>query len=257
MSDDLRLVVVDFDDTLLSGGVVRPLSVQLLAELADYRVWWCVATGRSTGRLVGYFGELEPTAGWVWSHGALARWRAWSYEALLPPLHTGSLLELVRRVEPGAKVGLEWGSTLYHDRGYPVVRRPERECVPLSREQMAVMSPQMVRVHGEPGVGDRLVAAAAEYQLPVRCWPVGSDAYVEVTAESATKLLAVQRLAAELGVDRSQVAMIGDGVSDVELLSWAGRSVAMRGGHACAVAAAQAVADDVDEALSMVVDVSV
>ena len=257
MSDALRLVVVDLDDTLLTGGAVHPSSTWLLDGLAERGIRWCVATGRATGRLVRYFGELEPTAGWVWSHGALARCGSWSHEALVAPGHTQVLLGLIDRVAPEATVGVESGSTLYHDRGYPVVRRPERECVSVGREQMAVLSPQMVRVHAEPGIGDRLKVAAAAERLPIQCWQVGPDTYVEVTSGWATKLRTVQMLTFELGIKRGQVAMIGDGIADVGLLSWAGRSVAMVGGHPYAVDAAQGTADDVAGALSMVLDESV
>ncbi len=72
---------------------------------------------------------------------------------------------------------------------------------------------------------------------------VGYTAWLDLAPEGVSKAAGLERVCAELGVDRADVLAIGDGSNDVEMLEWAGRGVAM--GHA--PLHVQAVADDVTE----------
>ena len=75
-----------------------------------------------------------------------------------------------------------------------------------------------------PFVADGLVASAS------------SVPFIEIAAPGIDKALA--RLCARLGIDRSEVAALGDHINDVALLRWAGRGVAMGDAHPEALAAA-------------------
>lgn len=69
---------------------------------------------------------------------------------------------------------------------------------------------------------------------------VGWTAWLDLTPVGVSKASGLQRVCAELGVERSDVLAIGDGRNDLELLAWAGRGVAM----GQAVDEVRAVADD-------------
>jgi hydroxymethylpyrimidine pyrophosphatase-like HAD family hydrolase len=54
---------------------------------------------------------------------------------------------------------------------------------------------------------------------------------IQITHPLVDKGIAVQRIAAEMGITRGQVLAVGDGVNDKGLIEWAGFGVAV--GNAC------------------------
>ena len=69
--------------------------------------------------------------------------------------------------------------------------------------------------------------SAAHPELVLYLW---GDGFLEVTGKGAHKGAALKRLADTLRVPQSETVAFGDGVNDVTMLQWAGRSVAV--GHA-------------------------
>lgn len=74
-------------------------------------------------------------------------------------------------------------------------------------------------------------------------YAIGWTAWLDIAPEGVSKASALESVAAELGVARSDVLAIGDGRNDVEMLRWAGRGVAM----GQAPLEVQEAADDVTE----------
>ena len=70
---------------------------------------------------------------------------------------------------------------------------------------------------------------------------VGWSAWLDIAPEGVNKATALADVVAGLGVDAADVLAIGDGRNDIEMLTWAGRGVAI--GDACAEV--QAAADHV------------
>ena len=68
---------------------------------------------------------------------------------------------------------------------------------------------------------------AAHPELVLYFW---GDGFLEVTGAGAHKGAALERLAETLCIPQSETVAFGDGVNDVTMLQWAGRSVAV--GHA-------------------------
>jgi HAD superfamily hydrolase (TIGR01484 family) len=56
---------------------------------------------------------------------------------------------------------------------------------------------------------------------------VGYTAWLDLAPEGVTKASALADICADLGVDPADVLAIGDGRNDIEMLTWAGRGVAM------------------------------
>jgi hypothetical protein len=65
--------------------------------------------------------------------------------------------------------------------------------------------------------------------------------FVDIAPPGIDKAFGVARLCERLGIDRSEVAALGDHINDVALLRWAGRSVAMGDAHPEVLAAAAEV----------------
>ena len=74
---------------------------------------------------------------------------------------------------------------------------------------------------------------------------IGYTAWLDLAPEGVSKATGLAKVAERLGVDREDVLAIGDGDNDAEMLSWAGRGVAM-GNAAMEV---KEVADDVTASL--------
>ena len=64
------------------------------------------------------------------------------------------------------------------------------------------------------------------------------EKYVDIMAEGVSKAASIERLAASLGINMSEVLALGDSDNDCEMLSAAGIGVAMTTGTAAAQEAA-------------------
>ncbi|WP_426564438.1 HAD family hydrolase [Angustibacter sp. McL0619] len=73
------------------------------------------------------------------------------------------------------------------------------------------------------------------------------DCLLEISALGVGKASALADLAAEHGIDPADVVAFGDMPNDLDMLAWAGRGYAMRGGHADVLAVAELVAPPVTE----------
>ncbi|TSA84693.1 HAD family phosphatase [Deinococcus detaillensis] len=71
--------------------------------------------------------------------------------------------------------------------------------------------------------------------------------FLEILAEGVSKAWGLTRLCGRLGIDASEVLAFGDALNDAEMLSWAGRGVAMANAEEEALAAADEVTLSNDE----------
>ncbi|ABM08597.1 Cof-type HAD-IIB family hydrolase [Paenarthrobacter aurescens] len=58
-------------------------------------------------------------------------------------------------------------------------------------------------------------------------YSVGWTAWLDIAAEGVTKASALEALRHKLGTDQANTVAVGDGRNDIEMLTWAGRGVAM------------------------------
>ncbi|GAA2093190.1 HAD family hydrolase [Microlunatus panaciterrae] len=56
---------------------------------------------------------------------------------------------------------------------------------------------------------------------------VGYSAWIDIAPDGVNKATALADIAADLGVDQTEVLALGDGRNDIEMLTWAGRGVAI------------------------------
>jgi HAD superfamily hydrolase (TIGR01484 family) len=88
---------------------------------------------------------------------------------------------------------------------------------------------------------DDFVALGRRLGLQGTDYVVGWTAWLDLAPLGVSKASGLERVARELDVDAADVLAIGDGRNDIEMLTWAGRGVAM----GQAVEEVKAVADDV------------
>ncbi|NUP58486.1 MAG: HAD family phosphatase [Pseudarthrobacter sp.] len=76
-------------------------------------------------------------------------------------------------------------------------------------------------------------------------YSVGWTAWLDIAAAGVTKASALENLRLRLGIEQHLTVAVGDGRNDIEMLSWAGRGVAMGQAPAEVIAAADEVTHSV------------
>lgn len=81
------------------------------------------------------------------------------------------------------------------------------------------------------------------------------DGLLEVAASGVTKAAALDKIAADWGIDAADAVAFGDMPNDIEMLQWAGRSVAMGNAQANVAAVASEIgADHAEDAVALVLE---
>jgi len=250
----VRLVASDLDGTLLGpDSELSPRTAAAVRAAHEAGIVVVAASGRSyltaTMRLAG-----APTVRWlVCSNGAVlydrqagvVRERHGIDDAVVP-----AAVDAIRAGLPEAGFAWESARGLGAEEGFRVMA-PTRDSraeqvierfgppYPGGLTKIMVSHPQLRRADLlqalRPFVVDGLVVSAS------------SVPFVEIAAPGIDKAFGVARLCRRLGIDRSEVAAIGDHINDVALLRWAGRSVAMGDAHPEARAAAREVTQSCEE----------
>lgn len=84
-----------------------------------------------------------------------------------------------------------------------------------------------VVVFSSENTSEEFNAAIHHIGLSGVTYSVGWTAWLDIAAEGVTKASALEALRLQLGTDPDNTLAIGDGRNDIEMLTWAGRGVAM------------------------------
>jgi Cof subfamily protein (haloacid dehalogenase superfamily) len=249
-----RLVAIDLDGTLIGEDLrVSNADRAAIEQATGAGIELCIATGRifSAGRPfaeeLGLTGYLIPLNG-----AAVFEVRTAEMVRAVPLDVDVARRALDELRASGFRVQLYFGDHLYLDgtderaRKYEQLSRVEPILVPDLLELLNGKAP------AEPGpmkvLGIGTQAQVLEQISALRAL-FGSKAnvfrslpeYLEITNPAADKGTALAWVAAQRGIDRTEVAAIGDSDNDVPMLQWAGRSYAVANGTALAKAAAGTV----------------
>jgi Cof subfamily protein (haloacid dehalogenase superfamily) len=249
MKNSYQLAFIDLDDTLLGPDkTISPANLAALDRLRAAGVQIVVASGRHHKNITAFneIGQL----GWILSsHGSVVRHEQTGEVLLEMTMPPDLAVELCRRAET---LGLS--VIAYHEDGAYI-------------EQESAWTEYYAQQAGwEPMHGDFAKLASTGLQKviwsetperinqlsPVLKQEFSEQAYVvetnpellEFFAPEANKAVGAQTLSKKLGVPVEKVLAFGDGNNDVELLAWAGRSVAMRHGRESAHRAAKFISPD-------------
>jgi len=148
---------------------------------------------------------------------------------------------------PGAAVAVE-----EHGVGYRVNRPfPEGELdgelIVTDLEGLRLEQVSRVVIRDPDSTSEDFVTLAKRLGLSGTNYFIGWTAWLDIAPEGVSKASGLERVCAELGVDRADVLAIGDGRNDTEMLAWAGRGVAMGQAPVEVKAAADDVAGHVAE----------
>lgn len=235
------LIALDLDGTLVPpGGEVPETTVRAVAGTHDAGHHIVIATGRSLVGVPPIVRRLGLREGWVVaSNGAVIARITRRHSLLLEDMQTFDPTTAVRKVWaalPDALVAVEvvgYGWRV-NQRFAPGLLNGRQRVV---REQDLWEQPTTRAVVHADGVTDLLADIRS---AGVTATPAGTD-WIDLTAVGLSKASAVEKVRSALGVVPEATLAIGDGINDIELLTWAAHGVAM--GHA--PGALKAVADEV------------
>jgi len=148
---------------------------------------------------------------------------------------------------PGAAVAVE-----EHGIGYRVNRlfppgELDGEMIICDIEEMIAGPVSRVIIRDPESTSEDFVNLAKQLGLHGTNYFIGWTAWLDLAPEGVSKASGLQWVCAELGVEATEVLAIGDGRNDIEMLTWAGRGVAMGQGPEVVREAADHVTGRVDE----------
>lgn len=194
---------------------------------------------------------LDPLAAIVGGHGlAICTNGAFLYDVgartvirqqgLSKP-QTLAIADRLRMAMPGVGLAVELADGFHREPGYPDPhgeRLPGMPWAPLRELADDAVVGELLAA--EPGPSrPEFIDAVTEVigDLGVVAFS-GVGALAEISAPGVTKGAALARWCEERGIDRAEVWAFGDMPNDLPMLTWAGRSFAVEGGHPDVVAAA-------------------
>jgi Cof subfamily protein (haloacid dehalogenase superfamily) len=258
-----RLAFVDLDDTLLGPDkTISPANLAAIHRLRASGVHVAVASGRHHRNIT----AIEEIGDQTWvlsSHGSVVRHEKTGevlLEMTMDPALVATVCERARSLNlsviayhrDGAFIEQtsKWTDLYAHNAKWePEVVRFED--LPASGFQKLLWSDEPERIQ------DLAPAIQTEFGGRLNVM-VTNPELLEFLAPTANKAVGAQALTGKLGIRAEETLAFGDGNNDVELLQWAGVSVAMNHGRASARQAARFVspAGAPEEAFARAVEIA-
>ncbi|MGQ9698152.1 MAG: Cof-type HAD-IIB family hydrolase [Armatimonadota bacterium] len=244
-----QLIAVDLDDTLLrSDGTISPRNAAAVARLVAEGVVVVLASGRMHQDTAKYCRPLGIFGPVISYNGAMVRESDGSrtYRHVTVPADAASAIVRLAQCE-GRHVNYYLDDVLYVREYTPW---SDLYCTRTGSEATAVgdltqfdgRRPTKLIIVDTPEETDRLLARFRG-EFGRRLYITKSKPeYLEFMNRAASKAQGLRVLGRRLGIDRSQMAAIGDSYNDVSMLRYASLGIAMADGVPEAKAAADLIA---------------
>jgi hydroxymethylpyrimidine pyrophosphatase-like HAD family hydrolase len=224
-----KLVALDVDGTVVDHDGTLPEPVrEAVGQLLDQGVRVVLATGRSWHGAVPVFEQLRlPPGPTVCSNGAVI--------VTHPPTEvvrsvTFDATEVVTKVlqrQPNTLVAVEEVGRGYRVSGDFPGGDLSGELIISDVAEMIAEPVTRVILRDPSSTDEDFVRMAAELGLHGCSYFIGFSAWLDLVPEGVDKSSGLAEVAADMGIDRSEVLALGDGRNDIEMLTWAGRGVAL------------------------------
>ena len=248
----IRLVATDLDGTLVrSDSTISERSRRTLLAAEDAGVIVVFVTGRPLRWAREVFGHVGGHGLAVISNGALV-WAVHDDEpVMVRPIPEDELLacaELLRRSVPGvsfavetlAGIGLEPGFMERYRVPDGAARGPLESLVGTPVVKLLVRHEEL-----DPQAFWRAADEVWDGRLTTT-WS-SSTTLLECSARHVTKASTLELVCAERGIDRGEVAAVGDMPNDLPMIEWAGLGCAVSNAHESVLAVADRVVPSNDD----------
>ena len=223
------LVALDIDGTLVDEyGQMLPGVHDSVARVLRAGVPVVLATGRSWHGTQPIFDQLSLPPGLaVSSNGAVV--------VDYPPAEVrqevtfdpADVIARVQELAPEALVAVEEVGRGYRLTGHFPEGELSGELTLQSVEELSAAPVSRVIIRDPERADQEFIELAQQLGLHGVSYFIGWSAWLDIAPEGVDKSTGLAHVAEHYGVDPSQVLAIGDGRNDIEMLTWAGRGVAM------------------------------
>lgn len=228
------MVALDIDGTLVDHEGVLPHEVRRsVRRVVDAGVPVVLTTGRSWHATRPVFEQLGlPQGPAIASNGAVTvSFPPFQLEQVIT-FNPAEVIDKVLQEHPTAALAAE-----VIGQGYRVTRQfPDGDLsgdiVQVSVDDLAGSDVTRIVVRDPHSSDTEFIRLAERLGLHGVSYSVGWSAWLDIAPEGVTKASALADVVAGLGFRAGDVLAIGDGRNDIEMLTWAGRGVAV--GDACA-----------------------
>ena len=262
----IRLVLVDVDGTLVGAHGAHPSTWDAIERARARGVHVALCTGRiGSGLALEYARRVEGGGYHVFQNGAVVSrpGRPAEYVSALPEDTFRAMVAVSRR--EGQPLEAYSETRFFLERHDALTRVHERN-LEMTAEmadfdalpEPVVRAQWVVEEARWPHYRDLTLALGGVEANPAKApWSPGT-VFGNVTRAGTSKVTAMRWLLARLGLERGQVAMIGDAVNDLETMREAGLAIAMGNAEAPVKAEAAAVVASVDDGgLAEAVDIAI
>ncbi|NQD87041.1 HAD family hydrolase [Paenarthrobacter sp. CM16] len=228
------MVALDVDGTLVDhdghmSPAVRSAAQAVVASGHDVMI----ATGRSLNATLPIIEQIGLERGYaVCCNGGVTLRLDPSLDKGYEIIHKATFdpapaLRALRERLPNAKYALEdedgnfLSTERFQDASFGV------ESIGVDFQTMLDATAVRVVVFSSENTSDEFNEAIKHIGLSGVTYSVGWTAWLDIAAEGVTKASALEALRRKLGTDQANTVAVGDGRNDIEMLTWAGRGVAM------------------------------
>ncbi|MGJ6980542.1 HAD family hydrolase [Aestuariimicrobium soli] len=228
-----QLVALDIDGTLLDHDGGMPDSVhRAVRSVVEAGVPVVLATGRgwfSTRPIAEHLGL--PQGHQICSNGAVIVHYPPFELKVVQTFDPGPVIRRVHELAPNAAIAVEIIGTGYRlNKPFPDGDL-QGDIVIETVEQLAAEPASRVVIRDPEADITEFEELAQHVGMHGVSYAIGWSTWLDIAPEGVNKASALATVASELGVQQADVLALGDGFNDVEMLTWAGRGVAMGNAH--------------------------
>lgn len=234
---ELRLVATDIDGTIASGypPATSQVTATALQRLAGIGIPLVLVTARPPRSVRPIARQLGGHGLVICANGALVYDPAIDSvvrDHSLDPDTARQIVGALRRALPDIAFAVEAGVRFGHEPAF-VPGEPPRPETLIADVEALIVTPVAKLLARHPSHDTETLLEIARHAVgdlaPVH--NSGGERLLEFSAPGVSKAMALEHLAAELGVRAEAVVAFGDMPNDIPMLAWAGRGVAVANAH--------------------------
>lgn len=243
-----QLVAIDIDGTLVNRQGEISAATKAAVRRAAGIVPVVLATGRSWLETQPIFDRLGLPKGYV----VVANGTVWG---TYPPLRVRSVrtfdpapvIHKVLKADPTIRIAVEDVEGGFRLNEHFPDGDLHGRILQQSVQDLAAYPVTRIILRKPEAEENEFIALADKLGMQGVSYAVGWSAWLDIMPEGVSKASALDEICADLGIAPADVLTIGDGRNDIEMLSWAGRGVAMGTAPAEVQAAANAVTASIEQ----------